>query len=52
MLKFRIHWKAGGVRDSIVISGDTIEDIREKAREIQKARGLNTYDNQMWSERV
>lgn len=48
-LKFRIYFKVKDVQDSIIIEGETIEEIRLKviSEIIEKRSG-----NPLWSERV
>jgi len=48
-MKFRIHFEwPDGTEDSLVLSGETIDEIREKARvEIEERSGKNT-----WSEEI
>jgi len=49
MMRFRIHFEwPDGTQDSVVISGDTIEEIREKAHgEVSTRNGKNP-----WSEEI
>ena len=48
-MTFRIHFTlADGSEDSILISGDTVEEIREKAEAAVLARG----GRDPWSEEV
>lgn len=47
-MKFKIHFTTGDTEDSIVVSGDTIEEIREKADiETKKRNGTDC-----WSEEI
>ena len=48
-MKFRIHYN-GEYEDSIVIEGNTIEEIREKAFAEGDKRGWNRED--CWSEQI
>ena len=48
-MKFRIHYN-GEYEDSIVITGNTIEEIREKAFAEGDKRGWNRED--CWSEQI
>ena len=49
-MKFRIHYKVNGYEDSVIIEGDRIEEIREKAYAFTDERGAARED--CWSERV
>ena len=49
-MKFRIHYKVNGYEDSVIIEGDLIEEIREKAYAFTDERGAARED--CWSERV
>lgn len=43
-MRFRIHYEVGGAEDSIVIDGETIEEIRIKAgHELHKRGGINPW---------
>lgn len=48
-MKFRIHYElANGDEDSIVIEGDTLDDIRQKAgEEVAKRSGQNPWSEEL-----
>ena len=48
-MKFRIHYN-GEYEDSIVIEGNTIKELREKAFAEEEKRGWNRGD--CWSEQI
>ncbi len=45
-MQVRIHYTVNGEEDSIVLSGDTVEDIREQAMQEIERRGATDP----WSE--
>ncbi len=47
-MKFRIHFTVNGHEDSVVLSGDTVEDIRAQWKEY--AQDKPTED--AWSEKI
>ena len=49
-MKFRLHWTKGEYEDSMVISGGSIEEIREIAMKEIAKRGINEED--CWSEEI
>lgn len=48
-MKFKIHYN-GEYEDSLVVEGDTITEIAEKAEAEADKRGWNTAD--CWSEQI
>lgn len=48
-MKFRIYFKVNEVQDSIILEGETIEEVRAKVKSeiIERRNG-----NPLWSERV
>jgi hypothetical protein len=48
-MKFRIHFTLkDGTEDSVVVSGDTIEEIREKAeKEVSSRGGLDPWSESL-----
>lgn len=51
-MQVRIHWSIGEYDDSIVVEGDTIEEIREEAEKVVIRRGLDVDKNNLWSEEI
>ena len=49
-MKFRIHWDDGNYEDSIDITGDDIEEIRDIAKEEMDKRGWQPKN--IWSEEI
>lgn len=49
-MKIKIHYEINGFEDSIIVEGDTIEDVQEQLVDIQAQRGLDPDKNNMWSE--
>jgi CRISPR/Cas system-associated protein Cas10 (large subunit of type III CRISPR-Cas system) len=49
-MKYKLCWERGGSVDSIIVEGESIEEIREKAKEEIKKRGIS--ENNCWSEEV
>jgi hypothetical protein len=52
MMKERIHWSIGDWEDSIVIEGETEEELNEEADYVVKSRGLDIEKNNLWSEKI
>lgn len=49
-MKFRIHYDKAGCEDAIVIEGDTVEEVREIAKnETEKRRWNKRF---CWSEEI
>jgi len=47
-MRFRIHFEVNGFEDSIVLTGDTVDEIRAKAEaELARRRAINP-----WSEEI
>jgi hypothetical protein len=47
-MRFRIHFTVGNTNDSIVVAGDSIEEIREQAAsEIEKRGGSNPWSEEL-----
>jgi len=51
-MRYRIHWSIGDYEDSIIIEGDTIEEIKEEAECVVNSRGLDAEKNNFWSEKI
>ena len=51
-MKFKIHYEIGEHHDSIIIQGDTMEEVRQEADEQLKSRGLTVENNNVWSEEI
>lgn len=51
-IKFRVHFSVNGFEDEFIITGDSFEDIKEKANAVIKERGLDVYKNNIWSEQI
>jgi hypothetical protein len=51
-MKERIHWSIGEWQDSIIIEGDTEEELNEEADYVVKSRRLDIEKNNLWSERI
>ena len=50
-MKFIIHFSwPDGTDDSICIEGDTVDDVRERAKAAMLSRGIN--ESTCWSEEV
>ncbi len=49
-MKVIIHWSHGDFEDSLVISGETVEDIRTRVQFEMKKRGWKEED--CWSEKI
>lgn len=47
-MRVRIHWNVGDYEDSMIIEGDTVEEIREKAEaEVAKRGGKNPWSEEL-----
>lgn len=52
-MKFEIHFEYNdGTEDSIILEGDTIEEIRESSINELEKRGLTVEQNYMYSEEL
>lgn len=51
-MKFRINYEVNGYHDSVVLEGDSIEEIRENANNFTASRGLDVDKNNCWSEKL
>ncbi|MDD3039709.1 hypothetical protein [Bacteroides sp.] len=49
-MKFRIHYKVWGCEDSVIIEGDNIDEIKEKAYAFTDERGADRKD--CWSQKL
>ena len=49
-MKFVIHWSKGGFEDSLMVSGETIDEMRTQVQLEMEKRGWKEED--CWSERV
>jgi len=49
-MKFKIHYTIQGVEDEIIVTGDTIEDIKKRADEEMTRRGVD--QSTRWSEEL
>jgi hypothetical protein len=49
-MKFKIHFTHGNTEDYVVITGVSIEDIRDRTSVWLDSRGLDYTENQCWSE--
>ena len=50
-MKFKIHYTyPDGTEDELLLSGEIIEDIRERAFSEMERRGINSSN--WWSERI
>lgn len=47
-MKFKIHGEINGVEDSLIIEGDSIKELREKAQQETIKRNWN----HCWSEKI
>ena len=47
-MRFKIHYTIGDYDDSIVITGEDLEECREKAAEVVKQKNPDNY----WSEQL
>jgi hypothetical protein len=52
IMKEKIHWSIGDWEDSIVIEGETEEELNEEADYVVKSRGLDVEKNNLWSEKI
>jgi hypothetical protein len=46
-MKFKIHFEIGEYEDSLIIEGDSIEEIRELAKRETDSRGLDEERNNL-----
>jgi hypothetical protein len=51
-MTFKIHFTVNDVEDYIIISGETIDEIKLKAKQQTDMRGLEEIKNNLWSEEV
>lgn len=49
-MKVKISYTIGDVQDSYVLEGDTVQEIQIQNEEEMKRRGLDSEDNDMYSE--
>jgi len=52
MRKFRIHFTINDTEDYFIVSGDTLEEVREKVSKETLNRSLSPDKNNMWSEEI
>ena len=48
-MKFEIHFEIGDFEDYFIVEGDTIEEIRIKAKRETEKRGLQEKKNNLYS---
>lgn len=47
-MMFRIHFTANGVDDSVVVEGDTVEEIRVRAEaEVARRNGVDPWSEEL-----
>lgn len=51
-MTIKIHYTVNGFEDSIIMTGDTIEDIRSCAQQELDKRGFDSEKNNCWSEEI
>lgn len=51
-MKFKIHFSIGDYDDYFVVEGETIDEIKEKAKYETDRRGLSEEKNNLWSEEI
>jgi|GEM_PF-4302337 len=51
-MTFKIHYTVGNTEDYIIVSGDSIEDIRRRVDIETSQRGLDQEKNNLWSEEI
>ena len=51
-MKFKIHWTVDNFEDDIIIEGEDIQEIKEKADCETNKRGLDQIKNHLWSEEL
>lgn len=51
-MKYRIHIQLGDYSDFIDIEGDTIDEIRDKAKQWEESRGIDSDKAHLWSEEL
>jgi len=51
-MTIKIHYTVNGFEDSIIMTGDTIEDIRNRAQQELDKRGLDREKNNCWTEEI
>jgi hypothetical protein len=51
-VKFKIHFTIGDYEDSFVVTGDTIEEIRNASNSYFESRGLDANGCNAWSEEI
>ena len=49
---FEIHYTINGTDDFFVITGDSIKEIRQKAKEETDRRNLDQQKNNLWSRQL
>ena len=52
-MKFKLNYTIDGYDDSLIVEGETIEEIKRKANhELVQKRGLDQEKNNFWSEQI
>lgn len=51
-MKFEINYSIGDYNDLFTIEGDTINDIKRKAKVETDKRGLTEIENNLWSREI
>jgi len=51
-VKFKIHFEINEYEDFVLLEGETVEEIKEKAKTFAEKRGLDSEKNNMWSEEL
>lgn len=51
-MKIKMHYTVNDFKDSIVIFGETVEDIQAQVKIEMEKRGLDEVKNDCWSEEL
>lgn len=51
-MKIIVHYIVDGEHRKFEVSGDTLNEIRQKSHDMKKLLGINTIKNNCWSEKV
>ena len=51
-MRFKVYFTKADVEDYFIIEGESLEDVKIKAREELHKRGLTVESNFVWSEEI
>lgn len=51
-MKFKIHYTVNGYEDCLIITGNSIEEIKVNADKELNKRNLDVNKNNVWSEQI